>query len=166
MSNQSPYSREGENFWDGNCVFVHRSTEAWCSNCGTVSSDGECHCTDPDAICEPDWHPIDKDLIADLAAKGARIAALESALSEAGEALEPFANTAKQLDEAGPYAQIADDDDVLCGGFKLSLPMRYLRKAKDVREKIKALCHASPEQADGSVSPDKPALHPGDGETR
>jgi hypothetical protein len=95
-----------------------------------------------------------------------RISDLEAALGEAGEALEPFAKTAKQLDEAGPYAQIADDDDVLCGGFKLSLPMRYLRKAKDVREKIKALCHASPEQADGSVSPDKPALHPGDGETR
>ena len=33
--------------------------QQWCANCGTVSNDGTCHCTDefmsPGHV--PDWHP-------------------------------------------------------------------------------------------------------------
>ena len=42
---------------------THRFTliadTAWCANCGTVSTDGECDCTRGYAPCKPDWKPYD-----------------------------------------------------------------------------------------------------------
>ncbi len=47
---------------DSNKVFKWEERQAWCSNCGTVSNDGRCHCTDPviGQGMSPDWRPFDK----------------------------------------------------------------------------------------------------------
>jgi hypothetical protein len=89
---------------------------------------------------------IDAD---EIAAKDARIAALESAL-------EPFA-------ELGRMVKSGNLIPLKMTGLG---PEMVWIEASDCVGAHAVLCHASPEQADGSVSPDKPALHPGDGETR
>jgi hypothetical protein len=81
------------------------------------------------------------------AAKDARIAALESALRK-------IMNIEIITSADDDYAERAE---VFYGC--LTHTIRVAEMALD-------LCHASPEQADGSVSPDKPALQTGDGETR
>jgi len=39
--------------------------QQWCANCGTVSSDGTCHCTDEfmSPGHKPDWHPYPLEMV-------------------------------------------------------------------------------------------------------
>jgi hypothetical protein len=92
----------------------------------------------------------------------ARIAALESALEEAGQVLAVFGEEAANWIDGDTFHELVvehfDAEEYNQSAFRIL----DLRNAGDVSKRIMDLCHASPEQADGSVSPDKPALQAGD----
>lgn len=71
---------------DGNPRFHWGAVSAWCFNCGTVSTNGQCPCNDP---ClsqggKPSWRPNDEQAME-------FIASLRSRISDLEKALEPFA---------------------------------------------------------------------------
>jgi len=84
-------SRYPRHWWfkniDSEPVFCWEEKKAWCANCGTVSDDSKCHCTDPTIGHgqKADWRPFDQACFDE-------ISRLRAELDEAREALKPFAN--------------------------------------------------------------------------
>jgi hypothetical protein len=80
---------------------THRFTltvdKAWCANCGTLSTDGQCHCTKGHGPCKPDWKPFDgrafefiAELRSKLSAAEARRDALKNAAARARNLLDRY----------------------------------------------------------------------------
>ena len=115
---EPPYPTEQEEVQE--TVFTLHVNEAWCENCGTISTDGKCHCTE-DGF-EPLWRPHDRKAIETIASLRQQLAQAEMANRLDTQAVE---NLSLKLDAA--QARMKELEAVRLGsdGWPVSMAKHY-----------------------------------------
>lgn len=95
--------------------FTLTAHEAWCARCGTVSTDGTCHCTE-DSVPpgKPDWQPHDRKAmktIAELRARLAQATCFHIGRTKHGDRIDVVRR--EQRDGTGAWAVSNDVGEVL-----------------------------------------------------